>query len=85
MLFVAGGFSGQGYVYDALTGESVATYQFGTPDESIVNDVAITDPAATVGPHERIEGRWILLRAGKTQRHLVVFEGAEQSSRTGRL
>lgn len=46
LLFVAGGFSGQGYVYDALTGESVATYQFGTPGESIVNDVAITRDGA---------------------------------------
>jgi sugar lactone lactonase YvrE len=46
LLFVAGGFSGQGYVYDALTGELVATYQFGTPGESIVNDVAITQDGA---------------------------------------
>ena len=31
LLFVAGGFSGQGFVYDALTGAAVATYQFGAP------------------------------------------------------
>jgi sugar lactone lactonase YvrE len=46
LLFVAGGLSGQGYVYDTLTGELVATYQFGTPGESIINDVAITQDGA---------------------------------------
>ncbi|HET6664510.1 MAG TPA: hypothetical protein VFG94_09645, partial [Acidimicrobiales bacterium] len=42
LLFVAGGFSGQGYVFDAITGAAVATYQFGTAGESLINDVAIT-------------------------------------------
>jgi sugar lactone lactonase YvrE len=46
LLFVAGGFSGQGYVYDTLTGELVATYQFGAPGESLINDVAITQDGA---------------------------------------
>src|SRR5215207_6330837 len=46
LLFVAGGFSGQGYVYDSVTGELVATYQFGTPGESLINDVAITQDGA---------------------------------------
>ena len=31
LLFVAGGFTGQGYVYDTRTGATVATYQFGPP------------------------------------------------------
>jgi sugar lactone lactonase YvrE len=46
LLFVAGGFSGQGYVYDAITGAAVATYQFGTPNESLINDVVITQDGA---------------------------------------
>lgn len=45
LLFVAGGFSGQGYVYDAGTGALVATYQFGTGG-SLINDVAITQDGA---------------------------------------
>jgi hypothetical protein len=31
LLFVAGGFTGQGYVYDLGTGATVATYQFAAP------------------------------------------------------
>jgi sugar lactone lactonase YvrE len=46
LLFVAGGFTGQGYVYDAITGAAVATYQFGTPGASIINDVVITRDGA---------------------------------------
>jgi sugar lactone lactonase YvrE len=46
LLFVAGGFSGQGFVYDALTGASVATYQFGAPGQSIINDVVVTQAGA---------------------------------------
>jgi sugar lactone lactonase YvrE len=46
LLFVAGGFSGQGYVFDAITGAAVATYQFGTPGESLINDVVITQDGA---------------------------------------
>jgi sugar lactone lactonase YvrE len=45
-LFIAGGFTGQGYVYDATTGAAVATYQFGTPGTSIINDVVITQDGA---------------------------------------
>ena len=55
LLFVAGGFTGQGYVYDLATGADVAQYQFGTPPGSIVNDVIVTDDAAwftdSVQPH----------------------------------
>jgi sugar lactone lactonase YvrE len=46
LLFVAGGFSGQGYVYDAISRVAVATYQFGAPDESLINDVVITQDGA---------------------------------------
>ena len=46
LLFVAGGFKGQGYVYDTRTGATVASYQFGDPATSLVNDVALTDDGA---------------------------------------
>ena len=46
LLFVAGGFSGQGFVYDALTGAAVATYQFGALGQSIINDVVVTRAGA---------------------------------------
>jgi sugar lactone lactonase YvrE len=46
LLFVAGGGTGQGIVYDASTGATVATYQFGTPGQSFINDVVITQSGA---------------------------------------
>jgi sugar lactone lactonase YvrE len=46
LLFVAGGFSGQGYVFDAGTGAAVASYQFGAPGQSLINDVVITQNGA---------------------------------------
>jgi sugar lactone lactonase YvrE len=46
LLFVAGGFAGQGYVYDLATGADVAQYQFGSPPGSIINDVIVTGDAA---------------------------------------
>jgi sugar lactone lactonase YvrE len=42
LLFVAGGFTGQAYVYDTETGATVATYQLADPAISVVNDVALT-------------------------------------------
>lgn len=46
LLFVAGGFTGQAYVYDE-DGDSVASYQFGDPSQgSLVNDVTITKDGA---------------------------------------
>jgi sugar lactone lactonase YvrE len=42
LLFVAGGFTGQGYVYDTRTGDTVATYQFASPPATVINDVALT-------------------------------------------
>ena len=46
LLFVAGGFTAQGYVYDTLTGATVATYQFGAAGTSLINDVALTKDGA---------------------------------------
>ena len=46
LLFVAGGFTGQAYVYDLGTGASVASYPFGDPETSIINDVTVTKSGA---------------------------------------
>jgi sugar lactone lactonase YvrE len=46
LLFVAGGFTGQAYVYDLRSGATVATYQLGAPGTSIINDVALTKDGA---------------------------------------
>ena len=46
LLFVAGGFTGQGYVYNTVTGATVATYQFGAADTSVINDVTLTKDGA---------------------------------------
>jgi sugar lactone lactonase YvrE len=46
LLFVAGGFTGQAYVYDLRTGATVATYQLAAPGTSLVNDVAVTKDGA---------------------------------------
>jgi sugar lactone lactonase YvrE len=42
LLFVAGGFGGQAYVYDLATRTTVASYQFGVAGSSVINDVAVT-------------------------------------------
>ncbi len=51
LLFVAGGFTGQAYVYNAETGASVATYQLAQPADvavgaTLINDVVIARDAA---------------------------------------
>jgi hypothetical protein len=52
LLFVAGGFTGQAYVYDTRTGATVATYQFAAPGPAtappttVINDVTITGRGA---------------------------------------
>ena len=38
-----------------------------------VNDVKVDDEAHEVGPGAFLEGRWLLLRAGKRQQHLVLL------------
>ena len=46
LLFVAGGFTGQAYVYDARTGANIATYQLAAPGSSLINDVIVAGGAA---------------------------------------
>jgi hypothetical protein len=47
LLFVAGGPTGQGYVYDTRTGAPVSSYQFQTPPtDTFINDVALTRDGA---------------------------------------
>lgn len=47
LLFVAGGGTGQGYVYDTATGEDVAVYQLTDPAAgTFVNDVVVTRQGA---------------------------------------
>jgi hypothetical protein len=52
LLFVAGGFTGQAYVYDLDSGDTVATYQFappsppGGPPTTVINDVTVTRDGA---------------------------------------
>ncbi len=46
LLFVAGGFTGQAYIYDLRSGATVASYQFAAPATSLVNDVALTKDGA---------------------------------------
>lgn len=45
-LFVAGGPSGAGYVYDGTTGEEIDTFQFNSTPTTFVNDVIVTRTAA---------------------------------------
>jgi hypothetical protein len=46
LLFVAGGRTGQGYIYNTRSGATVASYQFGDPPTSLVNDVALSNDGA---------------------------------------
>jgi len=46
LLYVAGGFTGQAYVYDTSDGSTVAWYQFGDPNASLINDVTLTGAGA---------------------------------------
>jgi sugar lactone lactonase YvrE len=46
LLFVAGGFTGQAYIYDTRSGATVATYPFGAPGASLINDVTVTKDGA---------------------------------------
>ncbi|MBP2476504.1 sugar lactone lactonase YvrE [Crossiella equi] len=45
-LFVSGGVGGDARVVDTRTGEVLARYAFGTPNQSFVNDVVLTGDAA---------------------------------------
>jgi hypothetical protein len=46
LLFVAGGFTGQAYVYNTRSGASVASYALGDPASSFINDVTVTAEGA---------------------------------------
>lgn len=46
VLVVAGGNTGQGYIYDGDTGELVQLYQFTTGVPTFINDVVVTNDAA---------------------------------------
>lgn len=46
LLFVAGAFTGQAYVYDTRTRKTVAVYQFARPNVGLINDVALTTKGA---------------------------------------
>jgi sugar lactone lactonase YvrE len=46
LLFVAGGFTGQAYVYDTRTGATVATYQLTSSASTVINDVTVTQDGA---------------------------------------
>ncbi|HEV8650115.1 MAG TPA: hypothetical protein VG276_12080 [Actinomycetes bacterium] len=46
LLFVAGGLTGQAYVYDTRTGATVATYQCAAAATTFVNDVTVTQDGA---------------------------------------
>ena len=45
LLFVAGGFTGQAYVYDTRSGDTVRSYQFAA-ENSVINDVTLTGNGA---------------------------------------
>lgn len=45
-LFVAGGATGQGIVYDTRDGSTIATYQFAPAGEAFLNDVIVTKGGA---------------------------------------
>ncbi|MHA7221324.1 SMP-30/gluconolactonase/LRE family protein [Arthrobacter sp. RHLT1-20] len=46
LLFVAGGATGQAYVYDLESKKTVAVYQLATANESFINDVTLTREGA---------------------------------------
>jgi tyrosyl-tRNA synthetase len=41
-----------------------------------VNDRKVRDEERLIGAEDFLEGRWLLLRAGKRQRHLVVRDSS---------
>jgi hypothetical protein len=46
LLLVAGGFTGQAYVYDTRDKKTVAVYQFARPNAGLINDVTLTKRGA---------------------------------------
>jgi len=64
LLFVAGGATGQAYVYDLDTGATRATYQLAPPDTSIVNDVTLTREGAWFTDSLRAQLYFVPIGAG---------------------
>ena len=71
LLFVAGGPTGQGYVYSTRTGDPVASYQFQTPPATFINDVAVTR-----------DGAWFTDSAQALLYFVPVVDGVPSSSFT---
>ena len=72
LLFVAGGPTGQGYVYDTRTGAPVSSYQFQTPPTpTFINDVALTK-----------DGAWFTDSAQALLYFVPVVDGVPSSSFT---
>lgn len=66
LLFVAGGFTGQAYVYDTRTRATVASYKFAEPQTSLINDVAVTRRGAWFTDSKQAKLFFVpLSRAGK--------------------
>ena len=70
LLFVAGGTTGQAYVYDTDSRKTVATYQL-TGDPAFINDVAVTD-----------DGAWFT-NSVKGELYFVAVDRRRQSGRRG--
>lgn len=83
LLFVAGGFTGQAYVYDTRTRATVASYQFGEPQASLINDVAVTKRGAWFTDSKQAKLYFVpMSRAGKPRpfRTLAVTGPAADTS-----
>jgi sugar lactone lactonase YvrE len=91
LLFVAGGFTGQGYVYDLNSGATVASYQFAAPSPpppapptTVINDVTVTRRGAWFTDSRRAQLYFVpVSRAGipgQTFRRLAVSGPAADTS-----
>jgi outer membrane protein assembly factor BamB len=79
LLFVAGGFTGQAYVYDLETGADLATFQLG----AFINDVVVTEDAAWFTDSALPHLYRIPVHPGGTVRTITVTGPAADLSGTG--
>ena len=79
LLFVAGGFTGQAYVYDLETGADLATFQLG----AFINDVVVTEDAAWFTDSALPRLYRIPVHPGGSVRTLTVTGPAADTSGTG--
>jgi sugar lactone lactonase YvrE len=79
LLFVAGGFTGQAYVYDLETGADLATFQLG----AFINDVVVTEGAAWFTDSALPHLYRIPVHPGGSVRTLTVTGPAADLSGTG--